>query len=177
MEELLDSEVIEQRLEIVHEHIRLENAHDLASLMGTFGSAANYDDRPWNEHHRGIAAVTAFYEELLRVLPDLHIEVCNEHATPDAVVVECIISGTHQGAWRGLPPTGRHIEFPVCGIYTFDVDGKLAGERIYYDRATILRQLGIFRETSTLRTKLLLFMNHPLALSGAWLRRSRKTKS
>jgi len=27
--------------------------------------------------------------------------------------------------------TGRRLEFPLCGVYTFDEDGKLAGERIY----------------------------------------------
>jgi len=58
--------------------------------------------------------------------------------------VEVVIRGTHLGGWRGLPPTGRGVEFPLCGVYTFDANDRLAGEKIYYDRGTVLRQLGVF---------------------------------
>jgi hypothetical protein len=45
------------------------------------------------------------------------------------VVLEVIISGHHLGAWRGLPPTGRPVRFPLCGIFTFDSENRLAGEK------------------------------------------------
>jgi hypothetical protein len=31
-------------------------------------------------------------------------------------------------------------------VYTFDADDRLAGERIYYDLGSVLRQLGVFHE-------------------------------
>jgi steroid delta-isomerase-like uncharacterized protein len=142
--------------------------------METFGPSARYDDEPWDEHRVGPGAVRTFYEELLRALPDLEIVVTKEHASADAVVVECVIRGTHGGEWRDLPATGRHIEFPLCGVYTFDGNGRLAGERIYYDRATVLRQCGVFREPTTLAGRILLFLNHPVALASAALRRLRR---
>jgi steroid delta-isomerase-like uncharacterized protein len=160
----------DEKLTLVREHIRRENAHDLPAVMETFGPSARYDDEPWSEHHEGPLAVRAFYETLMRALPDLEIVVSKEHATDDAVVVECVIRGTHAGAWRGLPPTGRPIAFPLCGVYTFDEDGRLAGERIYYDRATVLRQCGVFREPTTLWGRLVLFLNHPVRLLSAALR-------
>src|SRR5881409_3685105 len=46
----------------------------------------------------------------------------------------------------GLPATGRRMEFPLCGVYAFDADDRLAGERIYYDRGVVLGQLGLFHE-------------------------------
>ena len=46
-----------------------------------------------------------------------------EHVSSEAVIIECVIPGTHGGAWRDLPATGRHIEFPLCGVYTFDEAG------------------------------------------------------
>ena len=158
------------RVQLVREHIRLENAHDLRGVMGTFGPSARYDDEPWDEHHEGPDAVRTFYEALMRALPDLEIVVNAEHATADAVVVECVIKGTHGGAWRDLPATGRHIEFPLCGVYTFDENGRLKGERIYYDRATVLRQCGVFREPTTVTGRILLFLNHPIRLASAALR-------
>ena len=79
-------------------------------------------------------------------MPDLRIDLQQRYASDDAVVVEVIISGHHLGVWRGLPPTGRSVNFPLCGIFVFDKDDRLAGEKIYYDRATVLRQLGMFHE-------------------------------
>ena len=34
------------RIQIVEEHLRLENLHDLDGILGTFGPNARYDDEP-----------------------------------------------------------------------------------------------------------------------------------
>jgi steroid delta-isomerase-like uncharacterized protein len=159
-----------EKLRVVRDHIRFENAHDLAAVLATFGSSARYDDEPWDEHHVGRDAVRSFYEGLLGAMPDLEIQVEKEHETREAVIIECLIRGTHGGKWRDLPATGRRLEFPLCGVYTFDEGGKLAGEKIYYDRATVLRQCGVFREPTSLGGRLLLFLNHPLNIISALLR-------
>jgi steroid delta-isomerase-like uncharacterized protein len=158
-----------RRLETVRTHIRLENRHDLDAVMDTFGTAARYDDEPWDEHYDGRDGVRSFYEQLFRALPDVEIDVRGEHSSLDAVVVECVIRGTHRGAWRGLPATGRRIALPLCGVYTFGPDDALAGERIYYDRATLLRQLGVFREPTSIAGRLLLLLNHPIRIARALL--------
>ncbi|MGE5717189.1 MAG: ester cyclase [Acidobacteriota bacterium] len=173
MAEKPDGGTPSERLRTVRDHIRFENAHDLPAVLATFGSSARYDDEPWDEHHMGHDAVRSFYEDLLRALPDLQIDVKKEHAAPDAVIVECVIRGTHGGTWRDLPATFRHVEFPLCGVYTFDDDGKLAGEKIYYDRATVLRQCGVFREPTSASGRILLFLNHPLNILSALLRKRR----
>ena len=82
----------------------------------------------------------------MKALLDLDIEVMQKHISLDSVVVEVIIRGTHLGPWRGLPATGKRVEFPLCGIYSFGADNLLAGERIYYDRGMVLGQLGLFHE-------------------------------
>jgi steroid delta-isomerase-like uncharacterized protein len=165
------------RLAIVEEHVRLENAHDLDGVMGTFGAQARYDDEPWGEHHMGRTGVRSYYETLFRAAPDLRIDVHKRHVTDEAVVLEVVISGTHRGAWRGLPPTGRRLEFPLCGVFTFGDDGRLAGERIYYDRATVLRQLGVFREPATLWGRLLMPLAHPITVARALLRREDRARA
>jgi hypothetical protein len=71
------------------------------------------------------------------------------HVTDDAILIEVVIRGTHLGGWRGLPATGRRVAFPLCGVYT-DLDDRLAGEKISYDRGTVLRQLGVFHEPQSL---------------------------
>ena len=155
------------RIALVEQHIRLENAHDLEGVLATFGDSARYDDEPWDEHYKGRDGVREFYEQLMRALPDLIIDVQHQHVSNDAVLVEVIIRGTHLGGWRGLPATGRRVQFPLCGVYTFDAEDRLAGEKIYYDRATVLRQLGVFHEPAQLWGRICTLVGHPVTMAKA----------
>ena len=139
------------RIAIVEQHIRLENEHDLEAVLRTFGDTARYDDE--------------------QALPDLEIEVQSRHATDNAVLVEVMIRGTHLGNWRGLPATGRRVEFPLCGVYTFDADDRLAGEKIYYDRGTVLRQLGVFHELQSVLGQISILATHPIRIARAFARK------
>ena len=159
------------RVAVVDEHIRCENTHDLEALMATFGMNARYDDEPWEDHRTGRDGVRSYYSELMRALPDLTIEVKHRHVTSQSAVVEVVIRGTHLGPWRGVPATGRRMEFPLCGIYSFDADGKLATERIYYDRGTVLRQLGLFHEPLRGLGLIVTVLGHPVTIARAYLRR------
>jgi len=156
---------LQARLAIVEAHIGMENRHDVDGIMLTFGAAARYDEEPWDDHHVGRDAVRAYYDGLLRAMPDLRIDVQQRHAAETAVVVEVVISGHHRGPWRGLPPTGYAVRFPLCGVFTFDDEEKLAGERIYYDRATVLRQLGVFHEPDRVAGRVGTVLMHPLTLA------------
>ena len=96
------------RLASVERHIRLENAHDLEGVISTFGDTARYDDEPWGEHYTGRDGIRLFYEQLMKALPDLEIEVQCQHVTDDAVLVEVMIRGTHLGVWRRVPSASSH---------------------------------------------------------------------
>lgn len=165
------------RIALVEQHIRLENAHDLEGVLSTFGSSAHYEDGAWGERYDGAAGVRSFYEQLMAALPDLEIDVQHTHATDDAIVVEVIIRGTQLGPWRGLPATGRRVEVPLCGVYTFDSNDRLAGEKIYYDRGTVLRQLGVFHEPQTMLGQIVTLATHPLTIVGALIRKIRGNRS
>ena len=159
------SDAIAVRVRIVEEHVSLENEHNLDGIMGTFGEAARYDDEPWGAHYMGRQEVREFYGQLLQAMPDLHIDIQRRHVGEDAIVLEVVIRGRHLGAWRGLPPTGRQIDFPLCGVYTFDERNKLAGEKIYYDRASVLRQLGVFHEPESLHGRITTALIHPVTMA------------
>jgi steroid delta-isomerase-like uncharacterized protein len=159
------------RIAIVEQHLRLENAHDLEGVLRTFGDTARYDDEPWGEHYEGRDGVRSFYEQLMTALPDLEIELKRRHVTDDAIVLEVMIRGTQLGGWRGLPATGRRVEFPLCGVYTFDADNRLAGERIYYDRGTVLRQLGVFHEPQSALGRISILATHPATVVRAVARK------
>src|SRR6266436_2254859 len=132
------------RVAIVEQHIRLENEHDLESLLRTFGDSARYDDEPWGEHYTGRNGVCRFYQQLMKALPDLEIEVQQRHVTDDAILVEVVIRGTHLGGWRSLPPT------------------------VYYDRGTVLRQLGVFHEPQSILGQISILATHPATIARAY---------
>ena len=170
-------ERLKARLAIVEEHVRCENRHDLAGLMATFGAEARYDDDPWQDHRVGLEGVRSYYAELLASVPDLAIEIRHRHVASDAIVLEVTIRGTHLGLWRGgLPATGRRVEFPLCGVFTFDAQDRLAGERIYYDRGTVMRQLGLFHEPEGRLGRLVTALSHPLTIIAAFLHSSHRPR-
>ncbi len=151
---------------------RLENQHDLEGVLATSGEAARYDDEPWGEHYDGRDGVRQFYEQLMKALPDLEIKVQHRHVSEDAIVLEVTIRGTHLGGWRGLPATGRRVEFPLCGIYTFDTDNRWREKKIYYDRGTVFAAT---RRISTNRPAVLgqigILATHPITIARALARK------
>jgi steroid delta-isomerase-like uncharacterized protein len=153
------------RLQLVEEHDGYENRQDLAGILSTFGSQAAYEDEPWSDHRAGHDAVRAYYDDLLRAVPDLQVDVQRHHVSDDGVILEVMIRGTHLGEWRGLPATGRRVNVPLCGVFTFDENDRLAGERIYYDRATVLAQLGVFHEPQTLWGRTMTALSHPVTMA------------
>jgi len=166
------------RLRQVETHVRFENAHDLDAVMGTFGADASYHDEPWNEHCLGRDEVRGYYEQLIAAVPDVHIDPHGPHVADDVVVLECTITGTHLGMWHGLPATGRPVSIPLCGVYTFDDGAEIAGERIYYDRAMVLEQLGVFYNPESSMGRVTTAVLHPVTMSkvAARMVRERTTR-
>jgi predicted ester cyclase len=64
------------------------------------------------------------------------------HHADNAVIVECVFGGTQKGVWAGIAPTGRSMEVAAALVFQFEGDG-LVGEKVYFDHATVLRQLGV----------------------------------
>ena len=64
----------------------------------------------------------------------------------DRVVTEYMLTFTHNVAmdWLlpGIAPTGKRVETPMIIIFTCKED-KLEGERLYWDQASMLMQLGL----------------------------------
>jgi predicted ester cyclase len=61
--------------------------------------------------------------------PDNHHAVEEVIAEGDAVVVRCTLSGTHEGQFMGIPPTGRRIEVTEIHIYRPE-NGKAVEHRV-----------------------------------------------
>ena len=78
--------------------------------------------------------------------PDTQITAVSRTIGRDRLVDEFVIKFTHslQMDWLlpGVPPTNKPVEIAIVTVIQFQ-DGKMASERIYYDQASLLVQLGL----------------------------------
>jgi predicted ester cyclase len=75
--------------------------------------------------------------------PDFAMEIVDLVGEGDTVVAHFKCSGTHDGEWLGVPPTGRRFE-GVDEIYIFEVrNGRLSSATGVEDNLTRMRQLGL----------------------------------
>ena len=72
--------------------------------------------------------------------PDLHCNVDELIAEGDSVFCRSTMTGTHDGEYKGIPPTGRHISSESAEAYRI-VDGKFAGYWCLANVAGLMRQL------------------------------------
>jgi predicted ester cyclase len=56
-------------------------------------------------------------------------------------VTEHTLSGTHSGPLFGIAPTGRLVQVETVVIWEFAGE-RIRGEAVYFDLATMLRQVG-----------------------------------
>src|SRR5687768_9910068 len=67
----------------------------------------------------GIEAVRAYYEVLWSAFPDVSLRTDDIFEAGDRVASRFSVLGTHLGPFRGIPPTGRHIEYTGITIFRF----------------------------------------------------------
>jgi len=131
----------ERREAVVREHMESENRHEFDVTLRTF-SHPRYELMATGEVYDGAAEVAAYYAATRASFPDQRNEVHAMHYTDDAVIVEFALLGTHTGPLRGIPPTGRAFRCPMVALFPFAGE-RIICERVYFDSATILRQLGL----------------------------------
>jgi predicted ester cyclase len=90
----------------------------------------------------GARALKQVWPLLLRGLPDVHITIEDLIAEGDKVVSRNSVTGTHQGEYMGLPPTGKSVTYNEIFILRF-VNGRIAETWGVVDVFSQLKQLGV----------------------------------
>jgi carboxymethylenebutenolidase len=99
----------------------------------------------------GKAALHAFYSrDFIPGMPsDTVLTPVSRTIGEDRLVDEMIFSFTHsqEMPWMlpGVPPTGKRVEIALVAIVKFR-DGKLEHEHIYWDQASVLKQIGLLTD-------------------------------
>jgi carboxymethylenebutenolidase len=140
--------------ELWEEHTAHEfSTRDTAATLATMVDDAYVNHVPVMTGGYGKAELDAFYSRdfIPRMPPDTNLTPVSRTIGLDQLVDEIIFSFTHtqEMPWMlpGVAPTNKYVEIPLVVIVRFR-DGKLAHEHIYWDQASVLKQIGLITDSS-----------------------------
>ena len=91
---------------------------------------------------RGSKMFRQVMERFRSAFPDSDLQVEEEIAEDDKVVIRWSFSGTHKGSLLGIPATQKRVNWTGITIYRI-VEGKVVQERGEEDFLGFLRQIGV----------------------------------
>jgi carboxymethylenebutenolidase len=135
------------------EHTRHEFAtRDTEATLETMVEDAYVNHIPVMTGGHGKEALRRFYSRdfIPSMPPDTTLTPISRTVGEDQIVDEMIFSFTHtqEMPWMlpGVAPTNRRVEVPLVAIVRFRGD-KLAHEHIYWDQASVLKQIGLLEDS------------------------------
>src|SRR5215471_8744978 len=134
------------------EHTRHEfSTRDTEATLSTMVEDAYVNHVPVLTGASGKSALGIFYERdfIPNMPPDTKLIPISRTVGEEQLVDEMIFSFTHtqEMPWMlpGIAPTNRYVEVALVAIVRFR-DGKLAHEHIYWDQASVLKQIGLLTD-------------------------------
>ena len=91
---------------------------------------------------RGNKTFRKVMEKFRSAFPDSDLQIEEEIAEDDKVVIRWSFSGTHQGGLLDIPATGKKVRWTGITIYRI-VDGKVLEEKGEEDFLGFFRQIGL----------------------------------
>ena len=123
----------------VRRHMQAEIVHDWDAVIATFAHP-RYELIATGAVHDGEGAVREYFRAGRAIVPDQRSEILSlRHADDAAIAVEFWLLGTQTG---GPNPSGKPFRCRMAVLFEFaPASDKLVCERVYWDSATIARQL------------------------------------
>ena len=122
----------EQIRELWKKHSIAEDERDLPGLISTLTNDCVYELVQTGHRWEGHEGAARFYMELLGAFPDIHFDLTHIVIGPQGVCEEADVTGTHEAAWLGFPPSGERLSWKVAIFFPWDPDVRLfRGERVY----------------------------------------------
>src|SRR5215469_9237702 len=134
------------------EHTKHEfGTRDTESTLETMVDDAYVNHVPVLTGGAGKNALREFYSRdfIPCMPPDTTLTPISRTVGKEQLVDEMIFSFTHtqEMPWMlpGIAPTGKHVEVALVAIVRFR-EGRLAHEHIYWDQASVLKQIGLLTD-------------------------------
>lgn len=113
-------------------HSIAEDRRNLQGLIDTLAEDCVYEVVGTGQRWEGHAGAREFYTSFLGAFPDIDFKMSDIAIGPQGVFEVADVSGTHQGAWAGQPPSGRRVNFQVIIFFPWNPQAeKFGGEKIW----------------------------------------------
>jgi predicted ester cyclase len=119
-------------------HSIAEDRRDVDGLVATLAPDCVYEIVPTGQRWEGHDGARAFYAELFAAYPDNRFELTEIVVGPQGVFEAATLTGTNQGPWAGVAPSGLPVALEVLILFPWDpATERFLGERIWFDRGTL----------------------------------------
>jgi steroid delta-isomerase-like uncharacterized protein len=142
--------MLQENRRVWQRHLMAENRRNLDALLDNLCADPIYKIMAISATYKGRDQVEQFYADLFAGIPEANFELVNAFVGEEGVVAESILRGAQRGSWLGIPPTQREVVLPMAIVVPM-MHGQILGERLYFDLATLARQLGIAVETIAIK--------------------------
>lgn len=117
------------------------NSGDIDGAVDTLFAVDAVDHDPAPGQGPGREGYRTFFQTLATAFPDAQLEPATMVADDDHVVLAYSLSGTHQGDFNGIPPTGEKIDVRGVQIGRFE-NGQIVERWGATDELGIMQQIG-----------------------------------
>jgi predicted ester cyclase len=123
-------------------HSIAEDRRDLQGLIDTLAEDCVYEVVPTGQRWEGHEGARTFYTTFLGAFPDVQFDLQDIVIGPQGVIEVAMMTGTHQGEWAGVMPSGNTVELTIIIHFPWHpAAGKFAGEQVYFDRSALISQM------------------------------------
>jgi steroid delta-isomerase-like uncharacterized protein len=120
--------------DLARQFIDAMNRHDAAAVIEQCAEDVLFWEPSYDEPRRGRDAMQRDLEGFFAMLPDIQLTLESALGEGDLAVSEW----SYRATYGGRPVTLRE-----CSVSRVNESGRIAEVRVYFDRLTLLRQLGI----------------------------------
>ncbi len=138
---------VEENLRIIAGVDEAFNARDWDAFNERHGENVVAYSPMTPEPTRDLDAHREAVQGMFTAFSDFHMERGLAFGQDDWVFASYVLTGTHDGPLPGpdgqaIPPTNRAVRLEMAAAVRFE-NGRIAEERIFFDRASMMAQLGL----------------------------------
>ena len=133
---------VEANKTIIRRYVETWNRGDLDALCEFWAQDIVHHTRFQDNGYENTKRIVA---EIMKAFPDMHFQLDDVLADGDKVVTRMTWSGTHTGAYMGVPATGRKVNCALIGVARMQ-DGKIIEHWGVTDELHMMQQIGLLSE-------------------------------
>jgi len=131
-------------IDLVNALHHIWNSGDLSLVDRVYASdfLAHWPASSEVPERRGIDGIRFGVDRIRTAFPDWHKQVLDIFGSGDRVASRYVSTGTHQGKFWGIAPTGRRIAIQEMSIFRI-ADERIVEQWCMFDDLARLQQLGV----------------------------------